>query len=164
MLSYVSFALLSLVLLSSAFMVVTTANLVHSVLFLAVTLVTTAGLYLQLESEFLAAVQVLLYAGGVVTLMIFAVMLTKRMSGEPISQVSQGVLKGGILAGGLLLVFIAATLKQGSLDVLPAGAPVATKAVGDAFLTTFMLPFEVLSVLLVATMIGAIALARKEDP
>jgi NADH-quinone oxidoreductase subunit J len=158
----IGFAALSLVVLASAVMVVTSSNLVHCVLFLAVTLISTAGLYLHLQADFLAAVQVLLYAGGVITLMLFAVMLTRKMTGGPIQQATHGVLWGATVAGVLMFLFGYAIWRQ-PLPLVAVGTPATPQVLGRSFLTTFMLPFEVLSLLLVVAMVGAIVLARKED-
>ncbi len=78
------FGAIAAVLLGSSLLVVLSRNLFHSVLWLAAALVATAGLFLLLHAEFLAAVQVLLYAGGVVTIVVFAIMLTERLAGQTI--------------------------------------------------------------------------------
>ena len=157
----IGFGLLALVLLGSALGVVLTRNLVHSVLFLALTLVATAGVYLFLEAEFLAGVQVLLYAGGVAVLTIFAVMLTRRPDSGPTLHESHGLVRGGVAAGGVGLLLAAFIARSPELS---APAKVATIAdLGRGFLGEYLLAFEVLSVLLLAVMIGAIVIARKED-
>lgn len=160
-LSMIGFGLLALVLLGSALGVVLAKNLVHSVLFLALTLVATAGVYLFLEAEFLAGVQVLLYAGGVAVLTIFAVMLTRKTDeGQPVHG-RGNYLRGGVAAGGIGLVLAAFILDA---PVLAAPAKVATIAeLGKGFWGEYLLAFETLSLLLVAVMIGAIVIARKED-
>ncbi len=155
-------AALSAVLLAGALGTVLSRNLVHSVLWLALTLVATAGLYLKLLAGFLAGAQVLLYAGGVVTLAIFGVMLTTRQDGGPIRHESAGRARGALTALVVAACLCTAILAAPLPDVSAAPAPDAA-AVGRSFLTDFVLPFEVLSVLLVAAMVGAIVLARKED-
>lgn len=159
--SMIGFGLLALVLLGSALGVVLTRNLVHSVLFLALTLVATAGLYLFLEAQFLAGVQVLLYAGGVAVLTIFAVMLTRKSDAGPALHDSHGLLRGGLAAGGIGLVLAAFILR--SPAVLAPAKVAAIADLGKGFLGEYLLPFEVLSVLLVGVMVGAIVIARKED-
>lgn len=163
MVESLGFAVLAAALLISAMQVVTADDLVHCVLFLALTLVATAGIYLELQAGFMAGVQVLLYAGGVSTLMIFAVMLTRRMTGEAILQESAHQVRGLVVAstvGALLISFI---WRTPSLNVVATSAPPTPAALGKSFLTEFALPFEVLGVLLLAAMIGAIVIARKED-
>jgi NADH-quinone oxidoreductase subunit J len=138
-------------------------NLVHSVFWLALALVATAGLFVRLAAGFLAGAQVLVYAGGIVTLMIFGVMLTARIEGGPLLHASRGKVRGALIAAAvfaLLCVPIVGT----DFSAVAASAPAPTSAdLGNAFLSDFVLPFEVLSVLLVAAMIGAIAIARKTD-
>jgi len=154
--------LLALVVLGGALGTVLSKNLVHSVLWLALVLVATAGLYARLTAGFLAGAQVLLYAGGVITLAIFAVMLSARLEGGPIPNDSakrgRGLLAalavGGLFCGVLLQSDFPA---QGEVAVVDAAE------LGRSFLGEFVLPFEVLSVLLVAAMIGAIVIARRED-
>lgn len=162
----VGFGLLALVIVAGAVATVTLKNLVHCVLALAFTLVATAGIYLHLQADFLAGVQVLLYAGGVATLMIFAVMLTKKLSGDEIVHESVGRARGGLVAAVVGAVLVAPILlaKDPVLSAAAAPVSVAPVEIGRGFLGDFILPFEVLSVLLLAVMIGAIAIGRREDP
>jgi NADH-quinone oxidoreductase subunit J len=141
--------------------VVLARNLFHAVLWLALALVGTAGLFVLLHAEFLAAVQVLLYAGGVVTIVVFAIMLTERLVGESLRQTNRGVTAG---AGVALTVFLglAATILRGARAAAPA-PDLTTAALGRAVLTEWVLAFEVLGVLLVAALLGAVYLARTEE-
>ena len=93
---------LAVLLIGSALSVVLTKNLFHSVLWLALSLTATAGVFLALDAEFLAAVQLLLYAGGVVTIVVFAIVTTERLIGSRMSQVSRHLVTGAILSGALL--------------------------------------------------------------
>ncbi len=98
---------LAVVLLASSLAVVLTRNLFHSVLYLALSLTATAGVFLSLDAEFLAAVQLLLYAGGVVTIAVFAIVVTERLVGDRITQTSRQILTGFILSGALLVALLA---------------------------------------------------------
>ena len=100
----ITFWALGAVLLASALAVVLTKNLFHSVLWLALSLTATAGIFLALDAEFLAAVQLLLYAGGVVTIVVFAIVTTERLIGDRMSQVSRHLVTGAILSGALLFL------------------------------------------------------------
>jgi NADH:ubiquinone oxidoreductase subunit 6 (subunit J) len=156
-------SLLALLVLGGALGTVLSKNLVHSVLWLALTLVATAGVYARLSAGFLAGAQVLLYAGGVITLAIFAVMLSARLEGGPILHGSTHRARG-LLAALAVAALLGGVLLETRLRV-PHDLPVVDSAdLGRSFLGEFVLPFEVLSVLLVAAMIGAIAIARREDP
>ena len=151
----------ALALLGSSLGVVLARNLLHSVLWLAAALVATAGLFLLLQAEFLAAVQVLLYTGGVVTIVVFAIMLTERLVGQTVRQMNRGLVAGALAASA---VFVAVVLAVARMPGPPGGpAPAGTAALGRALLTTWVLPFEVLGALLVAALLGALYLAR-EDP
>ena len=86
-----AFWALAVVLVGSALAVVLTKNLFHSVLWLALALTGTAGVFLLLDAEFLAAVQLLLYAGGIVTIVVFAIVVTERLVGERLSQTSRRI-------------------------------------------------------------------------
>ncbi|MGH7340492.1 MAG: NADH-quinone oxidoreductase subunit J family protein, partial [Candidatus Rokuibacteriota bacterium] len=86
-----AFWVLAIVLVGSALAVVLTKNLFHAVLWLALALTGTAGVFLLLDADFLAAVQLLLYAGGIVTIVVFAIVVTERLVGETISQTSRRI-------------------------------------------------------------------------
>lgn len=161
MIPWLFFGVLAAITLTAAVMVVRSPDLVRAVLWLSVTLVGTAGLYITLDAGFLAAIQVLLYTGGVITLMLFAVMLARREPGAIPAGITDQPLRAGA-AGLALFGLVAVTLTQGGAHT---GAPLQldTQALGAVLLGPLALPFEVLSVLLLAAMIGAIVLARRKD-
>jgi NADH-quinone oxidoreductase subunit J len=143
--------------------VVLARNLFHSVLWLALALVGTAGLFVLLHAEFLAAVQVLLYAGGVVTIVVFAIMLTERLVGGSVWQTNRGV-AAGTVAAALVFAGLAGTILRWPRGPAPrALTDLDTAALGRAVLTEWVLAFEVLGVLLVAALLGALYLARTEE-
>ena len=142
--------------------VVLARNLFHSVLWLALALVGTAGLFVLLHAEFLAAVQVLLYAGGVVTIVVFAIMLTERLVGVSLRQTNRGIAAGAV-AATLVFVGVAGTILRGPRPATPPAPDLATAALGRAVLTEWVLAFEVLGILLVAALLGALYLARTEE-
>jgi NADH-quinone oxidoreductase subunit J len=150
-------------LIGASLLVVLSRNLFHSVLWLALALVATAGIFLLLHAEFLAAAQVLLYAGGVVTIVVFAIMLTERLVGQTIRQMNRGVGWGAVVAGVVFVSIAAAVLRAPTGPRPVAAAPATTAALGRALLTEWVLPFEVLAVLLVAALLGAVYLARTDD-
>jgi NADH-quinone oxidoreductase subunit J len=151
----------AVMMLGASLGVVLARNLFHSVLWLALALVGTAGLFVLLHADFLAAVQVLLYAGGVVTIVVFAIMLTERLVGQSLRQTNRGILAGAIAAGALFLG-LAGTILRGRLPRGP-GPPLTTAALGQAVLTEWVLAFEVLGILLLAALLGALYLARTEE-
>lgn len=161
--AWILFAVVALLLVGSALMVVLSTDLVHTVLWLAVGLVTTAVVYVALSADFLAAAQVLLYTGGVVTLMLFAVMLTRRLAGAGVA-VTRGHGWRRALVLSVATLGLVATAVLGSGGGRHPTAPMAadTRGLGKLFLTDLMLPFEALSLLLLGAMVGAVVLARRE--
>jgi len=159
----IAFWSLAVVLVGSALAVVLSKNLFHSVLWLALALTGTAGVFLLLEAEFLAAVQLLLYAGGVVTIVVFAIVVTERLVGERITQTNRRITAGAVVA----LAFVAFVVNFISQQPLAATRqPLTadlTRALGEGVLTRFVLPFELFGVLMLAAMLGAIYFARPED-
>jgi len=158
----VVFWVVALALLASSLGVVLTPNLFHAVLYLAAALVATAVVFLLLDSAFLFAVQLLLYAGGVVTVMVFAIMLTERLIGERIAQASRHVVNGAVVAVAIFVGIAGFIVRNDG----PAGTPASadrTIDVARALVGPFAATFELLGVLLVAALLGAIYFARTED-
>jgi NADH-quinone oxidoreductase subunit J len=158
-LGFVTFAI---ILSIGAIQVIRARDLIHGVLWLALSLMTTAAAFASMGAGFLAGIQILLYTGGVVILMLFAVMLTKRLEGAAIAIDSVKWPRGALLAAGMFALLAHAI----TTSVLPAagdGSASSAASVGKLFLTRHLAAFEVLSVLLLAAMIGAIVLARKKD-
>lgn len=162
-LDVVAFWGLAVLLIGSALAVVLTKNLFHSVLWLALSLTAVAGIFLSLDAEFLAAVQLLLYAGGVITIVVFAIVVTERLVGERITQVSRRLFTGVILAGALLVALLR-FLRGAELPVeRPVVAVDVTRVLGQVLMTEFVLPFELLAVLLVIGLLGALYFARPDE-
>ena len=159
----IAFWSLAVILVGSALAVVLSKNLFHAVLWLALALTGTAGIFLLLDAEFLAAVQLLLYAGGVITVVVFAIVVTERLVGERLSQTSRHLAGGGIVAAALLWLIVRAIGARSLTMTRPAIEGDVTRLVGESVLTKFVLPFELLGVLMLAAMLGAMYFARPED-
>ncbi len=161
-----AFLVLALVAVGSAQAVVRVTNLVHAVLWLGVTLLATAALYASLGASFLAAVQVLVYVGGVVTLMIFGVMIARRHDGIVVPATSAHRVRGGLVAGTFFITLVVAIRATPGLDApLADPAPSVSPAeLAHVLVGEQLLAFEVLSVLLLGAMVGAIVIARRRDP
>lgn len=158
----VAFWVLSITTIGNALMVMMVRNLIHAVLFLALTFVGVAGLYVVLSADFVAVVQVLIYAGAVGVLMTFAIMLTPaadRENSETAFQLPAMVLAGLVLA---VLVFVAYDTTW-NIDATSEGLATTARSLGVAFLKPYVVPFEVASVLLMTAMIGAIVLTREDS-
>lgn len=145
----------------SSFFTVRSRDLVRSVLWLGVALSMTAVLYLLLHAPFIAGVQILLYAGGVITLMLFGIMLTHKHTDLQVKNEASRQLTGAVTALGLFGLMAYSILRT---DIPVRRSPlISTEAIGRSFLTDHLLAFEVLSLLLLAVMVGAIVLGRKRD-
>jgi NADH-quinone oxidoreductase subunit J len=159
------FVLLGLVAVGSALLVVTTRNMVHAALWLVVTLGAVAGVYLLLAAEFLAWVQVLIYVGAVVVLLLFALMLTKAPTGPQPDLDATRVVPAAIVAalvGAVLVTTVVAGFSDAEID-LDETVVGSASVTGATIFEMWVLPFEVLSVLLLAALIGAIVLSRGDD-
>jgi NADH:ubiquinone oxidoreductase subunit 6 (subunit J) len=161
--SSVLVGLLALLILVGALWVVTLRNLFRAALSLGLVLLGVAALFIVLEAEFLAFVQVLVYVGAILTLIVFAVMLTARLQGSPEIPASRQRLLGALTAGGLFAALVGAT-RTLVWPRAPAGEAVPLAALGQQLVTTLVLPFEVVSLVFVAAMIGAIAIAAPKRP
>ncbi|MDX6228061.1 MAG: NADH-quinone oxidoreductase subunit [Frankiales bacterium] len=160
------FGCLGVIAVGSALLVVTARNVVHAALWLVVTLGALAGGYLVLTAELVAWVQVLIYIGAVVVLLLFATMLTRAPIGRTFDLDSDNKLLAaivGLATAATLVVLVVDAFKSGWVDV--QHAPIGTaQADGAAVFRSWVLPFEVVSVLLLAALVGAIVLVRKPDP
>src|SRR3954468_24813627 len=112
-LEVLAFWTFAVILIAAGFAVVISKNLFHSVLWLALALIATAGIFLTLDAEFIAAVQVLLYAGGVVTVVVFAIVVTERLVGERLSHVSRRIATGAGISAALLALVLRAIRQAG---------------------------------------------------
>ena len=159
----VGFWVVAVVLLASSLAVVLTPNLFHAVLYLAAALVATGLVFLLLEQPFLFAVQLLLYAGGVVTIVVFAIMLTERLVGERIRQTSRHLVNGAIVAAAVFAGVAGFLLQAPLTTVRPQPAADATVAIGRALVGPFAVTLLLLGVLLVTALLGALHFARGEE-
>ncbi len=159
------FLLLSAIAVVSALLVVITPHLVHAALWLVVTLGAVAGVFLVLAAEFVAWVQVLIYVGAVVVLLLFALMLTRAPTGpQPDLTVRRAV--PAAVVGILVAVLLGVTVVSGFQDVridLDRAVVGSAEVTGETVFRRWVLPFEVLSVLLLAALVGAIVLSRLRD-
>ncbi len=160
--SQLVFYLLSFIIIISAIYVVTLRNIFHSALFLILTLFSVAGIYILLNAEFLAAVQVLIYVGAISVLIIFAIMLTSQLAAKRISQSNEQVMIGIFVCAGFLLASLG-SLANTVWRIVDKPLPENnTLTIGKLLMNEYVLPFEVVSVVLLAALIGAVVLARKE--
>jgi NADH-quinone oxidoreductase subunit J len=156
------FYVLAIIAAGSAIMVVTLKNIFHSALFLVLAFFSIAGLYVILNAEFLAAVQVLIYVGAITILMIFAIMLTHQLFSKSLRQVNEQVIPASLI----VLVFFALsifTLIKTAWPLSEAQLPAdRIFEMGRLLMSDYVIPFEVVSIVLLVALIGAIIIARRE--
>jgi NAD(P)H-quinone oxidoreductase subunit 6 len=156
------FYVLSAITLAGAALVAFFRNIVYSALGLLAALLGAGALYVLLSADFVAVAQLLVYVGGVMVLVLFAVMLTNRITEVNVSNVSIGLFGGVLLFVAMVPVLLAVALLTPWRTITPGPLAPTTAAIGDALLTRWLLPFEIASLVLLATLIGAVVVARKE--
>ena len=145
-----------------AILVVSSRNIVHSALWLLASLASMAGLYLLLGAELLAAIQILVYCGGIVVLFLFAIMLTPGVGDPEVRTHNQQLVWGFLVAVAFAIVGLR-MLGPEDWSVAPtANLADVTGRLADALMTRYALAFEVASVILLVAMIGAIVIVRSE--
>ena len=163
-LSQYLFFFLSFVAILSALLVIIDKNPVHSVLYLIVTFFAIAGHYFLLNAQFLAAVHIIVYAGAIMVLFLFTVMLLNlNIEGE--FQKSHIMKIVAAIGGGMIFLVLIGTLK--SFDVATVGTPELTqiglvKNLGKTLYSDYLLPFELSSILFLSAMVGAVMLGKKD--
>ena len=163
----VFFYVIAIAMAVSAVRVVTVKNVVHAAMYLVVVLAGVAAQYILLASEFIAATQVLVYIGAIVVLVLFGVMLTRAKLGEDVNLTNDYWWVGAVTAVMVLAVMGYSLLDyfgDEPVDETAATTQLAgnTEQVSDAVFSTYVVPFEAISVLLLAALVGAIVLARKD--
>ncbi len=156
------FYILAIVAAVSGLLVVTLKNIFHSALFLVLTLFSIAGIYILLGAEFLAGVQVLIYVGAITILMIFAIMMTYQLSSKSIRQVNEQVPWAILIVFMFFVMSLIAVMKT-AWPTVKSGLPENnTLELGRQLLSTYVIPFEVVSIVLLVALIGAIIISRRD--
>ena len=156
------FYLLAAITVASALGVALSRSIVYSAFSLMGALLGVAAMFVLLGADFLGVVQLLVYVGGILVLTLFAVMLTHRISDVNVSNRAVGG-GAGLIVVGIVLVWMLQVARRAVWVVkAPAAAAPTTYGIGHAFLTDFVLPFEVASIVLLAALVGAIVVSRKE--
>lgn len=158
----VAFLVIALVMVAAAIRVVTTPNVVHAALMLVVALAGAAGLFLMLGAEFVAWTLVLVYIGAVIVLFLFGIMITRAPTGrDPVRLDHARRWPAAIVALGTFVTI--ATVTTMAFEDRPVnGAVVHTSELGDLLFSRYVIPFEAVSFVLLAALIGGIVLARKD--
>jgi NADH-quinone oxidoreductase subunit J len=158
------FYVIAAVAILSSIGVVTVPNIVHAALFLILSLLAVAGFYILLSSEFLALVQILIYAGAVATIVLFGLMLTRgREQALPVvgagAQWPLALVSAGVLAVALSIAVLDSEWPRDAGEVTVVGIT----TLGGALFRDWLVPFEIASVVLTVALIGAVVIAHQED-
>lgn len=137
-------------------------NIFHSALSLIIVLLGIAAVYIYLEAEFLAMVQILIYVGAITTLIIFAIMLTTKISDKSLKQHSEHKLISFLIALSMAVFLIYIFIQLGGQMKESSFKSPPLEVIGQELLTTYILPFEVISLILLAALIGAVVVSRKD--
>ena len=159
------FEVLSAIAIFSALMMVTSKNPVYSVLWLIATFFAISGHYILLNAQFLAIVNIIVYAGAIMVLFLFVIMLM-NLNKESEPRKSRWLKIAGAIAGGCLLLVLVAALKDSAVDgqvaTVNQGNIGLIKSLGKELFTTYVVPFEISSVLFLSAMVGAVVIGKKE--
>ena len=163
-LTTIIFLLLTVIAAGSALMMITSKNPVHSVLWLIVVFFAISGHYILLNAQFLAIVNIIVYAGAIMVLFLFVVMLMNlNAETEPVKNYRLQMV--GVLSGGVLLLVIITALNKLDVEMsveLKSGDTGLIKVLGMNLFKNYVLPFEISSVLFLSAMIGAVVIGKKD--
>jgi len=152
-----------LLLLSTALRVVTTTNVIHAAVSLVFTLALTAVLFLLLSAEFVALVLILVYIGAVIVLFLFGIMITRAPLGKNAELDNDKNKKAGAVIAFSIFLLFSYILINGFSGEIGIDEATSTQLLGEILLTKFVFPFEIISFVLLAALIGGITLARKDE-
>ena len=159
----IAFGLIVAITLGSALMVVTSKQLLYSAIALLFTLFGVAGLYIFMWADFMAGVQVIVYIGGILVLLIFGIMLTNKISSVNISHTSLQKSVGAVIALGVLGLLIPMILNTSWYQLSSKEPSQTADSIGRLLMMEYLLPFEVASLLLLGALIGAAMLSRNTN-
>jgi NADH-quinone oxidoreductase subunit J len=161
-LSTAVFYLVAIITVGSALMVAFSRNIIYSAFSLLGTFAGIAGIYVFLGADFVAAVQLLIYVGGILILILFAVMLTHRITDVEITNRAAGRIPALIVTGVFIYLLVQTVRETPWVKAKEIVYQPTTAIIGDLFLDSYLLPFELASLVLLAALIGAVVISRKE--
>lgn len=140
-----------------------TSNIIRAAFAFAISLLGLAAIYVLLQAELMAVVQILIYAGGVIVLLIFGVMLTRRIGGDGVFTRHRGVVLGVLVSFGFFVMLCRWILGSGLGFAPETAGEDQVRRIGVLFLTDHLIAFEVMAFLLLVALVGAAYLAKKSD-
>jgi NADH-quinone oxidoreductase subunit J len=159
----VVFFLFAVITIGAAIGVVTVPNVVHSALFLILSLLGVAAFYILLASEFLALVQILIYGGAVATIILFGLMLTRGRDLLPIAGSGAQAPLAALVCGILALVFVVGIANTDWPRDVGEVTAVSIQSISEALFRQWLLPFEIVGVILLVALVGAIVISRQDE-
>lgn len=160
------FWFLSVLAIGAAVLMVASKNPVHSILWLIITFFAISGHYILLNAQFLAIVNIIVYAGAIMVLFLFVVMLMNLNAETEPPQKSKYLLYSGVIAGASLMLVIVAALKKGTIGSqlvqMKDGDVGLINNLGRTLFTDYVFPFEISSILFLSAMIGAVVISKRE--
>lgn len=158
----IAFYALAALTVVSALILVFSKNVIYSAVGLLFAFFGVAGIYVLLAADFVAVVQILVYVGGILILLVFGVMLTQRITNIEMRTGTLQLLPALVVVAGVLAVLLRMVYKTPWVSYAPAEFNPTSAKLGTHFMTDYLIPFEIVSVLLLAALIGAAFIARKE--
>ncbi|GAA0367325.1 NADH-quinone oxidoreductase subunit J [Bacillus horti] len=159
----IAFLVLAVLTLAGAILMINLTKVVHMVIALALTFLGIAGLFILLEAEFIAFAQVLIYGGAVAIIMLFGIMLTKHDDQDETRRVGHKIF-AGLIVVGFFLISLKAIFSINWTPQNQSFVESNTAEIGVQLFAKYVIPFELVSVVLLVALIGAIILAKKDDP
>ena len=153
------FYIIALSACTCAFFTVTSRHIFHNAVWLALCLLCIAGVYFYLDAQFIGVIQVLVYIGGIITLFIFAIKLTSHIGDQSIQQTNRQLIPA-VLAVALLFGILFTLIMYSPWTLSQPQKSLTLKEIGQSLMTAYILPFEFISVILLAVMIGAIVIGK----
>jgi len=158
------FYIFALMTITGGWIVIYSRNLIYSAFSLLITFVGLAGLYGLLMADFIAATQILIYAGGVLILLLFGIMLTARKTSIEITQSNLPRLPGAIISSLIFLLLMVVIFSEPNWNsATNPGVRETVPMIGKLLMTKYLIPFELASILLLAALIGSVFIARREE-
>jgi NADH-quinone oxidoreductase subunit J len=160
----IAFLLTALLTVAGAVAAAVLKNLVHCALSLTITFAGLALMYLQLDAQFAGFAQILVYIGAVAILVVFAILLTRASGLTAEKNYSPGWLSGLVISAGIFALLTWAVTKSLPASAIAPTPEISMKAIGDALMSVYVLPLEIVAVLLTVALIGAVIVAMPEKP
>lgn len=154
------FWIIAIITLGSAIMMVMKRNIFHSALFMVVTFIGVAAMYVMLQADFMAAVQILVYAGAIAIFIVFGIMLTQRGNMNQTNLFAKHAVLAGLVSLALVVINAVMVVNTNWLSSTAAPPEETVSLISDLMFNKFVIPFEVAAILLLVALLGAVIIAK----